>query len=938
MGRQLAEYQETLSLPRTAFAARVDLPALEARLAQRWEEMDLTSLVARKNVGRPPFVLHEGPSFASGHDDLAAAAAKLIKDLVVRSRAMSGVRIELALGWDCHDLPIERRAEEYLTLSGTTPEPAALRIACRRQAQHHVEAQRAELRRLGALFDWGDAYMTMSRDHEAQVLRALGRLAQGAIYRQRGPILWCCTCQRALSAGEPEQRERVVPSIYAALDVNVGADAAALLGGRPLAALIWTTAAWTLPGARAIAFAPRMRYRAYRQGDSYLLVAAERREAVARATGLELDEERAITLDSDALRQLRCAHPLLDASELPVLPAEFIRADRGSGLAHVAPGHTSHDHTLGRRHGLVVSSLIDAAGHFTAEAGELAGRHALDEETVVVAALAERGSLRSPPGDVVTRQVGHCWRCQQALVTRAIRRWYLSLDHGNLRARALEAMAQLRWIPAAGRERASRFLSTSPDWPLSHPRRWGVPFPALQCRGCGESILEPALTEHIATQIAQQGSEAWLALPANTLAPPGFSCPRCGGQVFERTSTVIDACFEAAVSRAAPAPALDVGPVDLAMVGREQRPGLLAAALLAAVGAERPLPFKTALTHGAVLDRAGRRLAGATPPQLAPARLVAEKGAELLRFWVATADSRGDLRFTPSSLDNLAGLHRRLRNTLRFALGNLHDYDPLRDAIAASELCDLDRYLLTRFGLLVGEVRAAYARYAFHRAVKRITSFCVRDLSAFYFETAKDWLYCDVPDSRRRRSCQTALATMTEGLLSLLAPVLPFSAEEAWALRPGAGRAPRSVHLTDLPDPAPLCALDVDGLVERFDRLRLYRAEVLRVLEPFRASGHHSREARVVIGGAFEVRDFLGEFTEIAALLSASQVALADIQTETGLVRSVRLPRFGVRVEVASGRACARCRRWEHSLAPDTGRDLCRRCEAVVESLAERRA
>ena len=925
------DFKDTILLPRTDFPMKADLAKREPGYIERWDRDRLYHAVLAQNEGKPQFVLHDGPPYANGHIHHGTILNKILKDIVVKFHNMSGQRAPYVPGWDCHGLPIEHQVDKELGAKKKEMSPLDVRKACREYALKFLDVQRAEFKRLGVLGEWERPYLTLEHQYESQIVRELGRFAEHGLYKGTKPVHWCWSCRTALAEAEVEYGDHSSPSIYVAFDVVENAELAL---GKPgqLSVVIWTTTPWTLPANRAIAYGPGISYRAYPWRDGHLVLAHDLREAVAHDTGLVFDESKAIPVPADLLGKLRCRHPLIDALTVPVLPADFVRTDSGTGLVHIAPGHGPDDFVLGQRHGVPVVSPVDGEGRFTEEAGLCLGERVFDANPKILDVLVERQRLLSPKTLALSHEYPHCWRCKKPVIFRATEQWFISMADHDLRQRALDEVEKVRWIPSWGRDRIHGMLTARPDWCLSRQRTWGVPIPAFYCEGCNHAVLQKSTADRIADIFAKEGSDAWFAHDAAELLPPGFKCPKCNGTAFRKEKDIVDVWFESGVSYAAVCEQREQYsiPVDLYLEGSDQHRGWFHSTLLAAVGTRGAAPYKTVLTHGFVVDGDGRKYSKSSQNYVPPERVIEKHGAEIFRLWVCATDFRGDLRFSDDILARLIESYRKMRNTIRFMLGNLADFDPKQHTVADDKLLPVDRYMLAKFGTLVEQVRKAYETFDLHVVYQRINEFAIVDLSAFYFDLLKDWLYCDPAAAQRRRSAQTALYRLCQGFLSLVAPVLSFTSEEAHDFLPDDGHKPKSVHLTRLPEAAPYQKLDHDDVVEHFDRMRLYRDEVTGQLEAFRAQKHHPLEARAVIGGNFEVRDFLGRFGDLAPYFSVSQVEFCDLNKTQGMTESEKLPGFAVRIEQAQGAKCGRCWVWSQYVGTGTNPALCERCNNAV--------
>src|SRR5579885_1423093 len=813
------DYKDTVNLPRTDFPMRANLAEREPAMLARWRALDLYRRLQEATAGRPRFVLHDGPPYANGHIHIGHVLNKVLKDIIVKYRAMSGRSAPYVPGWDCHGLPIELEVERALGRAQKDAMPvAAVRARCREYAARFVAVQRAEFERLGVLGDWDRPYLTMDPAYEADEVRALGRcFAAGLVYRGKKPVHWCPSCRTALAEAEVEYEEEETTAVYVAYPVATPLPPL-LTGLDAPAAAIWTTTPWTLPASLAIAVHPEHEYVAVRMGPRTRLVAAGPQCAMlAREVGLDAD------------------------------PAV----------------------------------LCARRGRFTDEVPEWAGVDVFAANPRIVALLKARGRLLAE--EVVVHSYPHCWRCKSAIVFRATEQWFLGMDRDGLRARALAEIDRVRWIPAWGRERIHGMVATRPDWCISRQRAWGVPVVALYCEGCGGVLADAALCEHAATLFEREGADAWFTRPVTDLIPPGTRCPGCGGTAFRRETDILDVWFDSGVSWLAVVarrPELG-GRADLYLEGSDQHRGWFHSALLTAVALTGRAPYASVLTHGFTVDGMGRKMSKSVGNVVAPEAVVARHGAELLRLWVAAADYREDVRISDEILGQLVEAYRRLRNTARFLLANLYDFDPGRDAVALERLPPLERWVLDRTAALAERVQAAYEQYEFHVVTHALTDFCAVELSSFYLDVRKDRLYCERRDSVERRATQTAFAAVLDVLVRLMAPVLSFTADELWQHLPAARETP-SVFLAGMPA-VPAAWRDA-GLAARFERLLAVRAAVTKALEAARQGGvvRQGTEARIVLDASGEV----------AALLAA----------ERALV-----PGLLVAVERAAGGKCARC-------------------------------
>ncbi|HTE53185.1 MAG TPA: isoleucine--tRNA ligase [Kofleriaceae bacterium] len=943
-------YRDTLNLPVTDFPMRADLPRREPELLAEWKRIDLYRQVQDLRADAPRYVLHDGPPYSNGHLHHGHVLNKVLKDMVVKYRTMAGFRSPYIPGWDTHGLPIELAVERELAARGATWTAAELRAACREYALRFVAIQRDEFERLGVFGDWQHPYLTLDRDYEAAVVRALAAFARGGyLYRGKKPVYWCPNDRTALAEAEIEYAEHASPSVYVRFPLE-DFDAARLhpsLAGARLALPIWTTTPWTLPANLAIVLHPDFAYVAApspRDPGEYLLVARDLAGPFFRAMGAELDPASLVAIPGPAVHLLegaRYRHPLVARpaadSHFRVWFADHVTLDQGTGLVHTAPGHGGDDYRIGVAHGLDAYAPIDGEGRFTDEVPEWRGQRIWDANPRIVARLVELGALLNRAGDegaTVRHSYPHCWRCKGPVVLRATSQWFASIDHAALRERALGEIENTEWIPPWGKGRIAGMIENRPDWTLSRQRVWGVPIPAFHCKACGAARADAAVMDHVADLFAERGADAWYTAPVEELLPPGTTCGECGAPAsqLEREADIVDVWFESGASWFALAsrdPAL--GAIDLYLEGSDQHRGWFHSSLLVGIVVGGVAPYRQVLTHGFVLDEAGRpyskselekaRREGKKVEYVAPDAVIKKSGAELLRLWTASTDFRTDIQFSSQILAGLSEWYRKLRNTCRFLLGNLADFAPDDHPLEALELSELDRYALACLGDLIARVRAHYDAFEFHAVYRALVDYVAADLSALYLDVAKDRLYSEPPGSPARRAAQGVLYSVASALARLVAPILCFTAEDVWRHLPARAHGAVSVHLADLPLGRELAA--DDPLAVTFARLLGYRERVTRQLEPFRAGGQRSTDAQVVIAPPAGDRALLEPRLELLAeLFIVSRVALAadDAPGDEPVIE----------VGPAPGSRCERCWRWYEEMAA-AAPALCRRCAEAVD-------
>jgi isoleucyl-tRNA synthetase len=907
-----------------------NLPVKEPERFQAWLESDLYGRILAKNAGRPRFVLHDGPPYANGHIHIGHTLNKILKDIVVRHRNMDGHLCDYVPGWDCHGLPIELQSDKELGSKKKEMSKAEIRRACRAYAKRFVDFQREEFKRLGNMGRWSEPYLTMDPQYEGDIARLVGRFAEnGGLYKGKKPIHWCSTDRTALAEAEVEYENHESPSIYVAFPF-ADPKAVALLG-EGVAAVIWTTTPWTLPANLAISVNPEYAYDVVDTDQGKLLLAQEMVAKVAEKTGLVVKGVLK-TVQGPALEGLKARHPFLDRDSLFLL-GRHVTLEAGTGLVHTAPGHGHDDYVVGLKYGLDVYAPVDAAGRFVEGQGfpdAIMGKHVFETNDAIIDLLRAAGRLVY--AEKFTHQYPHCWRCHKPIIFRATEQWFISMETNKLRDRAVAAIDQVRWIPKWGRERIYGMMSVRPDWCISRQRAWGVPIPIFYCEGCHEPLVKREIIDHVAGIFDQETSDVWYEREAKELLPAGTQCPKCGGASFRKEQDILDVWFDSGASWSAVLERREnLGtPADLYLEGSDQHRGWFHSTLLVALGAAGKVPYKSVLTHGFTVDGQGRKMSKSLGNTIAPETLVKKMGSEVVRLWVAAEDYRDDIRISDEILTRLGDAYRRIRNTFRYLLANLSDYEPAKHAVPYAELQPIDRYMLHRLDLLVERCTKAFDEYEFHTVYHALHNFCAVDLSAFYLDILKDRLYTQAPDGRSRRSAQTALASIMEAVLGLAAPILVYTTDEAWGYIPyrAAAGMPDSVHLSEFPKARP--ALRDEKLAAEWDRLWVIRSEVTKALEVARRDKliGASLEAKVGLRAAGDDAALLAKYAaELPAILIVSQVELPDAQAAS----PTEVPGLTLRVAKADGEKCERC--WNYSV--QVGRDakhptLCERCVPVV--------
>ncbi len=937
----MRDWKETLNLPRTEFPMKANLAATEPQMLARWEELRVWDrLQERGRTAAKRFVLHDGPPYANGKIHTGHLLNKVLKDFVVKSRAMAGYHAPYVPGWDCHGLPIELNVDRELGPKKREMSIADFRRTCRKYAERFVDIQRKGFKRLAVFGDWDDPYMTMTYGYQASIVRALGRfVARGLVYKGKKPVHWCIHCRTALAEAEVEYGPHSSPSIY--VEFQLDPNSAGLLGrripalaGRDVSVLIWTTTPWTIPANRAIAFHPEFKYSAYPvDGGRVVIVAEELAPAVAAKVGRALSSPVATFKGSDLEKggdeRIAFLHPLFPRKSVVVL-ADYVTLDQGTGAVHTAPGHGADDFYTGVRYGLEVDAPVTGSGHFAAELPLFGGLRVFDANPRVEEALRERGRLWHR--EAFEHSYPHCWRCHHPVIFLATWQWFIRLDADadgrtdrGLREQALAETERVRWVPEWGGDRMRATVSGRPDWCISRQRSWGVPIPAVSCTACGEALITPELTEKTAGVFEQHGADAWYERPVEEFIPEGLAC-RCGASTFERERDILDVWFDSGSSHVAVLEQREAlgSPADLYLEGSDQHRGWFQSSLLVGLGARDRAPFRGVLTHGFVLDEQGRKMSKSLGNSIDPEDLIKKSGADVLRLWVSMVDYRDDIRLGNEVLARAVEAYRKIRNTLRYLVSNLYDFDPATDAVPLERMQEVDRYALARYAEGASRMLKSYEGYDYPTIFHTLNGLVTVDLSAFYLDVSKDRLYTFAARSDERRSAQTAVYRIADGLTRLIAPVLPITCEELWRHLPG--RREDSVHLALFP--ADVGQLLDAGLAEKWTRLIEVRDRVNVALETARRQkvigNSVGASVRIRAGGA------IGELLERHRPDLPMLFIVSDVQLE-------RVPDDTLSVDVvkADGTKCPRCWRTVPELVQALEGEVCGRCaDAVAQIVA----
>jgi isoleucyl-tRNA synthetase len=937
------ELKNTINLPKTAFPMKANLPQNEPKMLARWEEIRIYERIREARKGSPTYILHDGPPYTSGPIHMGTALNKCLKDFIVKSKTMAGFDAPYVPGWDCHGLPIEIKVDKELGGKKLQMRPTDVRTECRKYAQKFLDLQRTQFKRIGVFGRFDRPYATMNPQYESVVLSTFFSFYEnGFVYKGLRAVYWCMHDETALAEAEVEYENHTSPTVwvkYELLDDPAQIDAA--LAGKKVSTIIWTTTPWTLPASMAVAFHPDEEYVALESGGEVYVVASKLAKDVASKCGLA-DTRELAHFPGRKLERLNFQHPFLDRKILGVL-ADYVTMDTGTGVVHTAPSHGAEDFITGVKYGLDATSNVDEKGILRNGLPEYNGQYVFKANPLIIELLKSRGALLH--AETTEHSYPHCWRCHNPVIFRATEQWFISMEtpmpggkskDDTLRTRTLEEIKHVKWDPAWGEERLSNMISTRPDWCISRQRVWGVPIAVFLCEGCGKPLNDKAVNKRVVELFARAGADAWFTSESDSILPAGTKCPHCDSTKFEKETDIFDVWLESGASYLAlidDEPSYP-WPSDLYLEGGDQYRGWFQSSLLCAMGTHGTPPYKGVVTPGWTLDEKGQAMSKSRGNDVDPVDIASRLGGEVVRLWVASVDFREDVVGSEGLMLRVAENYRKIRNTFRYILGNLGDFDPEKDAVPFDRMEGLDQYMLRQTLSFASDVQRSYDEFAFHKIYHRLNHFCIVDLSAFYFDVLKDRLYISAPKSHKRRSAQTAVWRIGEALVRLLAPIMTFTAEEVWDYLPKAAGRGESVHLALFPSPAEILGGEsstADGKSdEDWATLRSVRDEVLKALEEARNNKliGTGLEAQVNIAASDPVYSVLSRHSgELRYLFIVSAVTLAQASGNgTG----------GVHVEAkkADGAKCERC--WNYSTQVGEDKNyptVCERCSPVLKEL-----
>lgn len=929
------EYKDTLNLPVTAFPMKADLASREPVQIKAWEEGRLYEQIRENSNGRKKFILHDGPPYANGHIHIGTALNKILKDIVVKSRQMSGFDAPYVPGWDCHGLPIELNVDKQLGKKKHEMTTAEIRGKCREYAEGFIDIQRDEFRRLGVLADWQNPYLTLNYLYEAEIAReCCDFYLTGSLFRGKKPIHWCCSCTTALAEAEIEHFNTSSPSIYVRFPVKDDLSfISPALSGKKVFIVIWTTTPWTIPANLGVCLHPDLEYSAIENGEEVLVVAKELADKSMQAFGIEsfktIAEFTGVQVDG-----LKCSHPFYDRESV-IMNGLHVTLEAGTGCVHTAPGHGADDHLVALRYGIEPFAPVGDNGCYTKEAPGFEGKFVFKANEDVISTLKEKGMLIKE--EKMDHSYPHCWRCKKPVIFRATAQWFISMDKTGLRKKALDEIEKVKWIPSWGRDRIFGMIENRPDWCVSRQRSWGVPITMFHCKDCDELHMTKEIADHIYEVFKEKGVDIWFEQDASFFLPEGTKCVKCGGSDFGKERDILDVWFDSGVSHAAVLktnPALS-WPADMYLEGSDQHRGWFHSSLLTSVGLKGSAPYKSVLTHGFVVDAEGRKMSKSVGNVIAPEQVIKKFGAEILRLWVASSDYRDDIRISDNILKQLSDAYRRIRNTCRFILGNLSDFDPSKDSVEIDKMTSLDRYALHRLGDILERIKKAYSDYDLHIIHHTLANYCTVDLSAFYLDILKDRLYVLPAGSVERRSAQTVMHIILDSIVRAMAPILCFTSEEVWKYMPETEGRPASVHLADMPvyDEA----WRNDSLAQKWEVILKVRGDVTKAIEQARVAKlvGHSLDASVTIKAEGETFEILSGFADDLAGIFIVSAARATNSEDLGDVYvSQEVPGLFIKVEKAGGEKCPRCWIYDTFVGQDKEHpELCKRCSSVIRQI-----
>lgn len=919
------DYNSTLNLPKTDFPMRAGLPTSEPVTLKKWQDDGVYEKLMEKNEGKPLYVLHDGPPYANGNIHLGTALNKVLKDFIVRYKNMSGFKAPFVPGWDTHGLPTELKARAKAGVdNSTTISDVELRKICREFALSYLDDQRNQFKRLGVIAEWDNPYVTLKHEFEATQIEVFAQMAcKGYIYKGLKPVYWCPECRTALAEAEIEYAEDPCHSIYVKFNVTDDQGKLSALGVDPSKCyfVIWTTTTWTLPANVAICVGPDFEYSVIKANDEYYIMASELYKNAMEAAKIE-DYEVVATIKGSELEYINTQHPFIDRTSL-VIVGDHVTLESGTGCVHTAPGHGVEDFEVCKNYPeLPIVVPVDAYGKLTEEAGQFAGLSTEEANKPIALHLEQTGALFAL--EKIIHQYPHCWRCKKPVIFRATDQWFCSVD--DFKDDACEAIKTVQWIPKWGQDRITSMVRERKDWCISRQRKWGVPIPIFFCKECGEPHIDKDAMQAVADLFREKGSDAWYAMDANEIIPAGTKCKKCGGTDFDKEKDIMDVWFDSGSSHVAVLKNRDylTWPADLYLEGADQYRGWFQSSLLTSVATMGTAPYKAVLTHGWVVDGEGRKMSKSLGNGIDPQEVVDQYGADILRLWVASSDYHVDIRISKDILKQLSEAYRKIRNTARYILGNLNDFDPDKDSVELSSLLEIDKWAIYKLNELIDKVKNGYDTFEFHQVYHAIHNFCVVDMSNFYLDVLKDRLYTEKADSQARRAAQTAMFIILDALTRMIAPILAYTSDEIWKFMPHHSDADaENVVYNSMPEKL---SVDCDSeFAAKWDKIHELRDTVKKSLEVVikEKTIRSSLEASVTLKASGDELDFLKSVeSELATIFIVSQVNVVEADVNE----------LGVEVAKAKGEKCERCWSFSETVGTDSEHPtICKRCAEILK-------
>ena len=913
------DYNATLNLPKTDFPMRAGLPKSEPVTLKNWEDEKLYDKLMERNEGKPLFVLHDGPPYANGDIHLGHALNKILKDFIVRYKNMAGFKAPFVPGWDTHGLPTELKARQKAGIGSSADiSVVELRKLCEEFVTGYINDQREQFKRLGAIGEWDNPYITLKHEFEAEQIKVFAEMAdKGYIYRGLKPVYWCPECKTALAEAEIEYAEDPCHSIYVKFRVtdDLGKFAAMGIDPAKVSFVIWTTTTWTLPANVAICVGPRFEYSVIQSGDEYYVMATELYRSAMEEAGIT-DYQVVAAIKGSELEYMKTQHPFLDRESLLIV-GEHVTLESGTGCVHTAPGHGVDDYNVCRNYPEIpVICPVNGDGVLTEEAGQFAGLTTDEANKKIAIHLDATGSLFALKK--IIHQYPHCWRCKSPILFRATDQWFCSVD--DFKDDAVKAINEVEWIPSWGKDRITSMVRERKDWCISRQRKWGVPIPIFYCRDCGEPLIDKTAMLAVADVFAKEGSNAWFDHDASGMLPEGTKCAKCGCTSFDKEKDIMDVWFDSGSSHTAVVRRRGYlkFPADLYLEGNDQYRGWFQSSLLTSVATMGTAPYKTVLTHGMILDMEKRKMSKSLGNGISPQKVIKQYGADVLRLWVASCDYQSDVNISFDILKQRSEAYRKVRNTARYILGNLFDFNPDTDMADFDTLLPIDKWALAKLNSLIDKVREAYDKYEFHIVYHSIHNFCVVDMSNFYLDVLKDRLYTEKADSPRRRAAQTAMYLILNAMTRMIAPILAYTSDEIWKFMPHSA-ADEASHVIYNEMPEKVAADVDDSFMEFWNRIHELRDDVKKTLEPMikEKTIKSSLEAKVTLSAGGETLEFLRQAEpELADAFIVSEVVIADNGAE-----------LEITAEKAEGEKCERCWAIRKSVGADAEHPtLCAHC------------